>query len=111
MDLVSKPGPLGRLESFAHHYEGACHPAGEAHTTHSSGEGLALDVDHHDRIGDHTAHSFCTDHTGLHVPHASEAILGCEPTELCLPSQICYESYSATEKQRNSGLLPLGVTL
>jgi len=78
---------------------------------HSSGEGLALDVDHHDRIGDHTAHSFCTDHAGLHVPHASEASLGCEPTELCLPSQICCESYSATEIPLCSALPLPGATL
>ena len=75
---------------------------------HSSGDGLALDVDHRDRIGDHTAHSFCTDHASLHVPHASEAILGCEPTELCLLSQICYESYSATEIPLYPTLLPHG---
>ena len=58
--------------------------------THSLGEAWVLD-------DDHTAHGSHTGHAGLHVPHASEAILGCEPTELCLPSQICYESYSATE--------------
>ena len=64
--------------------------------THSSEEAWALDDGHRGRVGDHTAHGFCTDLAGLHVPHASKAILGCEPTELCLPSQICYESYSAT---------------
>ena len=79
--------------------------------THSSGEGLALDVDHHDRIGDHTAHSFCTDHAGLHVPHALGAISGCELTGLYPLQWIDYESYSATEKQRNSGFLPPGATL
>ena len=78
---------------------------------HSSGEGLALDVDHHDRIGDHTAHSFCTDHAGLHVPHASEAILGYEPTGLYPLQRIDCGSCSATEKQQNSGLLLPGVTL
>ena len=58
--------------------------------THSLGEAWVLD-------DDHTAHGSCTDPVDLHVHHALEAILGCEPTELCLPSQICYESYSATE--------------
>ena len=76
--------------------------------THSSGEGLALDVD---RTGDHTAHFFCTDRAGLRVPHASGAILGYEPTGLCLRQPIYCESCSATEKQRNSGLLLPGVTL
>ena len=65
--------------------------------THSSGEAWALDDGHRGRVGDHTAPGFYTDLVGLHVPHAAGAILGCEPTELCLPSQICYESYSATE--------------
>ena len=64
--------------------------------THSMGEAWALDDDHRGRVGDHTALGFCTDLVGLHVPHASEAILGCEPTELCLPLQIYYESYSET---------------
>ena len=58
--------------------------------THSLGEAWVLD-------DDHTAHGFCTDPVDLHVPHALEAILGCEPTELCLPLQIYYESYSTTE--------------
>ena len=58
--------------------------------THSLGEAWVLD-------DDHTAHGFCTDPAGAHAPHAAEAILGCEPTGLCLPSQIRYESYSATE--------------
>ena len=79
--------------------------------THSSGEGLALDVDHHDRIGDHTAHSFCTNHAGRHVPHASGATAGCEPTGLYLLQRIDYGSYSVTEKQRNSGSLLPGATL
>ena len=111
MDLASKPGPLGRLESFAHHYGGVCHPAGEAHTTRSSGEAWALDVDRHDRLGDHTAHGSRTGHAGLHVPHASGAISGCEPTGLCPRQRICCEFCSATEKQRNSDLLLPGVTL
>ena len=76
--------------------------------TLSSGEGLALDVD---RTGNHTAHFFCTDHAGLRVPHASGAILGYEPTGLCLQQWICYESCSVTEKQRNFSLLLPGVTL
>ena len=79
--------------------------------TRSSGEGWALDVDHHDRVGDHTTHCSCTDHAGLHVPHASGAILGYGPTGLCLRQQIYCESCSVTEKQRNSGLLLPGVTL
>ena len=53
--------------------------------THSLGEAWALDDDHHDRVSDHTAHGFCTDPVDLDVPHALEVILGCEPTELCLP--------------------------
>ena len=77
--------------------------------THSSEEGWALDDGHRGRVGDHTAHGFCTDLAGLHVPHASEVILGCEPTELCLPSQICCESYSATEILLCSALLLPGV--
>ena len=60
--------------------------------THSSGEAWALDDGHRGRVGDHTARGFGTDLSGTHVPHAAGAILGCEPTELCLPSQICYES-------------------
>ena len=63
--------------------------------THSSGEAWALDDGHRGRVGDHTAHGFSTDLAGLHVPHAAGTILGCEPTELCLAPQICYESYSA----------------
>ena len=65
--------------------------------THSLGEAWALDDDHRGRVGDHTAHGFCTDLVGLHVPHASGAILDCEPTGLCLLPQIYYGSYSATE--------------
>ena len=65
--------------------------------THSLEEAWALDDDHRGRFGDHTIHGFYTNPSDLHVPHALEAILGCEPTELCLPPQICYESYSATE--------------
>ena len=78
---------------------------------HSLGEAWALDDDHRDRVGDHTAHSFCTDLIGLHVPHASGAILGYEPTGLCLQQRICYESYSATKKQQSFGLLLPGVAL
>ena len=100
-----------QLESFAQHYEGACHPVVKAHTTRSSGEGWAPDVDRHDRIGDHTSHGSRTDYAGPHVPHASGAILGYEPTRLCLQQRICCESCSATEKQRDSGLLLPGVTL
>ena len=79
--------------------------------THSLGEAWALDDDHRGRVGDRTAHGFCTDLVGLHVPHASEAILGCEPTELCLPSRICCGSYPATEIQLYSALPPPGARL
>ena len=65
--------------------------------THSLGEAWALDDDRCDRVGDHTARGFCTDLVDLHVPHASGAILGCEPTRLCLQPWICCESYSMTE--------------
>ena len=57
--------------------------------THSLGEAWALDDDHHDRLGDHTTLDFCIDLVDPHVPHASEAILGYGPTELCLQQQIC----------------------
>ena len=77
--------------------------------THSSGEVWALDDGHRGRVGDHTAHGFCTDLAGPHVPHAAGAILGCESTELCLPSQICYESYSMTKILPCSALLLPGV--
>ena len=103
--------PLGRLESSAQRYEGAYHLDVEAHMTHSSGEGLALDVDHHGRIGDHTTHSSCTGHAGHHVPHTSGAISGCEPTRLYLLRQIDCGSYSATKRQRNSGFPPPGAML
>ena len=66
--------------------------------TRSSGEGLALDVDHLNRIDDHTTHFFCTDRAGPRVPHASGAILGCEPTGLYPLQRIDCGSYSATEK-------------
>ena len=79
--------------------------------THSSGEVWALDDGHHGRVGDHTAHGFCTDLAGLHVPHASEAILGYEPTELCLPSQICCVFCYVTEILLCSALLLLIATL
>ena len=69
--------------------------------THSLGEAWVLD-------DDHTAHDFCTDPVDLHVPHTLEVILGCEPTELCLPSQIYYESYSETVTLLCSAPLPPG---
>ena len=78
---------------------------------HPSGEEWAPDADRGDRLGDHTAHSFCTDHAGLHVPYASEAILGCEPTGLYPLQRIDCGSCSATEKQQNSGLPLPGATL
>ena len=77
--------------------------------THSSREVWALDDGHRGRVGDQTARGFCTDLAGAHVPHAVGAILGCGPTELYLPSQICYESYSATETLMCSALLQPGV--
>ena len=77
--------------------------------THSLGEAWALGDDHRGRFGDHTDHGFCTDLVGLHVPHASEAILGCEQIGQYLPPQICYESYSATEIMLYSALLLPGV--
>ena len=73
--------------------------------THSLGEAWALDDDHHGRVGDHTAHGFFTDLVGPYVPHAAGAILGYGLTELYLPSQTCYESYSATETPLCSALL------
>ena len=103
--------PWGRLESFAHHYEGACHPAGEAHTTRSSGEGRALDVDRHNRIGDHNAHGSRTDYAGPRVPHASRAILVYGLTRLYLQRWICCGSYSVTAIQLNFDLLLPGVDL
>ena len=59
--------------------------------THPLGEEWALDAARRNQIGLHI------DHVDPHVPHTAEAILGCGLTELCLPSQIFYESYSATE--------------
>ena len=47
---------------------------------HSLEEVWALDGDHCDRLDDHTAPGFCTDHAALHVPHASGAISGYGPT-------------------------------
>ena len=76
---------------------------------HSSEEVWALDDGHHDRVGDHTACGFCTDPASIHISHAAGAILGCGPTELYLPSQICYESYSTTETLLCSALLLPGV--
>ena len=64
---------------------------------HSSEEVWALDDGHYGPVGDPTARGFCTDLAGAHVPHTAGAISGCGPTELYLPSQTCYESYSATE--------------
>ena len=78
--------------------------------THSLGEAWALDDDHRDRVGDHTARGFCTDHVGLHVTHASGAILGYEPTEL-YQQQICCGSYSATVIQLCFGLLLPGAMI
>ena len=72
--------------------------------TRSSGEGWALDVDRHDRIGSHIAHGSRTNYASPHVPHASGAILGYGPTKLCLQPRICYESYSATEIRPYSAL-------
>ena len=79
--------------------------------THSLGEAWALDDDHRDRVGDHTACGFYTDLAGLHAPHASGVISGYEPTGLCLQSRICYGSYSATEILLYSALLPHGAKL
>ena len=70
---------------------------------HSSEEVWALDD------GRHIAHGFCTDLAGVHVLHAAGAILGYVLTELCLPSQTCYESYSTTEIPLSSALLLPGV--
>ena len=78
---------------------------------HPSGEEWALDVDRCDRIGDHTAHSSCTDRAGHHALHASGAIWGYEPTGLYLQLWICCESYSATAIQLNFDLLLPGVML
>ena len=72
---------------------------------HPSGEEWALDVDHCDRLGDHPAHSSCTDRVGRHALHASGAIWGYEPTGPYSPPRICYESCSATATQPNSDLL------
>ena len=72
---------------------------------HSLGEGWALDVDHHDQIGDHIAHGSRADYAGLHVPHALGAILGYGLTGLYLQRWICCESYSATTIQLNFDLL------
>ena len=79
--------------------------------THSLGEAWALDDDHRGRVGDHTTHGSCTDLVDLHVPHASGAIMGYGATELCLQPRICYGSYSATEIQPYSILLPPGARL
>ena len=108
MDLASKPGSLGRLEFFAYHCAGGYHPVVEVSRIHPLGEGWALDVDHRDRIGDHTAHGSCTDRAGLHALHASGAIWGYEPTGPYSPPRICYESCSVTATQPNSDLQLLG---
>ena len=71
----------------------------------------ALDFDHRNRFSDHTAHGSCTDHAGLHAPHASGAIWGYGPTGLYLQLRICCESYSATAIQLNFDLLLPGVNL
>ena len=73
---------------------------------HPSGEEWAPDADRGDRLGDHPAHSSCTDHVGRHALHASGAIWGYEPTGQYSPPRTCYESYSATVTQLNS-VLPL----
>ena len=65
--------------------------------THSEEEAWALVNGHRGRVDDHTARGSYTDLAGAHVPHAIEAILGCEQIGQCLPLQICYESCSATE--------------
>ena len=65
--------------------------------THSSEEVWALDDGHHGRVGDHTAHRFCTDPVGARDLHVAGAILGYGPTELYPLLRICCESYSATE--------------
>ena len=77
--------------------------------THSSEEAWALDNGHRGRVDDHTARGSYTDLAGAHVPHAIEAILGCEQIGQCLPPQICYESYSATEILLYFALLLPGV--
>ena len=77
--------------------------------THSSEEAWALDDGHRGRVDDHTAHDSCTDLAGAHVPHAVEAILGCEQIGQYLPPQICYEFYFATEMLLYSALLLPGV--
>ena len=68
---------------------------------HSLGEAWVLD-------DDHTTHGSCTDPVDLHAPHALEVISGCEPTELYLPSQTYYESYSETVTQMCSAPPPPG---
>ena len=69
------------------------------------GEEWALDIDHYDRIGDHTAHSSCTDRAGRHALHASGAIWGYELTGPYLLPRICCEFCSATATQLSSDLL------
>ena len=76
---------------------------------HSSEEVWALDDNYRGRVGDHTTHGFCIAPADAHVPHAAGVILGCGPTELYLPSQTCYESYSVTEKLMCFALLLPGV--
>ena len=66
---------------------------------HLSEEGWALDVDHYDRLGDHPAHSSCTDLVGHHALHASGAIWGYELTGQYSLPLTCYESCSATATQ------------
>ena len=79
--------------------------------THSSEEAWALDDGHRGRVGDHTARGFCTDPAGAHVPHAAEAILGCEPTGLYPPPETCCGSCCETEKLLCSAHLPPGAVL
>ena len=95
----------GRLEPFVQHCVGACHPAVEGRTTHPLGEEWALDAARRYQIGLHI------DHVDPHVPHAAEAILGCEPTELYLQRRIDCESYYATAIQLNFDLLLPGANL
>ena len=78
---------------------------------HPSGEEWALDADRCDRLGDHPAHSSCTDRVGHHALHASGAIWGYEPTGPYSLPRICCESCSATTIQLNSDLLLPGANL
>ena len=61
--------------------------------THSSEEAWALDDSRRGRVDDHTAHGYCTNLAGTHVPHAAEAISGYGQIGQYPPPQTCYESY------------------